>query len=88
MSVSIEAMLLGIMKGHSFLRDFEIKRYIKRYVKIPCKLVFLPIRALLGNLDGIHLLVLFERKEKYSWVPFLDPEDIMIFKFGGHLELW
>jgi hypothetical protein len=29
----------------------------------------------------------FERKEKYIWVPFLDPEATK-FKFGGHLELW
>jgi hypothetical protein len=29
-SVSIGAPLLGNMEGHSFLRAFEIKRYIKR----------------------------------------------------------
>jgi hypothetical protein len=34
-SVSIGAPLLGNMKGHSFLSAFEIKRYIKRYVKCP-----------------------------------------------------
>jgi hypothetical protein len=33
MGVSIGALLLGIMEGLSFLRAFEIKRYIKRYVK-------------------------------------------------------
>jgi hypothetical protein len=32
-SVSIGAPLLGNMKGCSFLRALEIKRYIKRYVK-------------------------------------------------------
>jgi len=32
-SVSIGAQLLGNMEGRSFLRTFEIKRYIKRYVK-------------------------------------------------------
>jgi hypothetical protein len=34
-SVSTGAPLLGNMKGRSFLRAFEIKRYIKRYVKCP-----------------------------------------------------
>jgi hypothetical protein len=33
------------MEERSFLRAFEIKRYIKRYVKIPCKRVSLPIGA-------------------------------------------
>jgi hypothetical protein len=35
--VSIGAPLLGNMEGHSSLRAFEIKRYIMRYVKMPCK---------------------------------------------------
>jgi hypothetical protein len=35
-SVSTGAPLLGNMKGRSFLRTFEIKRYIKRYVKVLC----------------------------------------------------
>jgi len=39
-----------------------LKRYIKRDIKIPCKWVFLSIGALLGNLEGIYLLGLFERK--------------------------
>jgi len=38
-SVSIGAPLLGNMEGHSFLRAFEIKRYIKRDVKMSCKRV-------------------------------------------------
>jgi hypothetical protein len=67
-SVSIGALLLGNMEGHPFLRDLEIKRYIKRYVKMPCKRVSLSIGALLGNLEGIHLPGLFERKGKYIWV--------------------
>jgi hypothetical protein len=66
------------MEGHSFYRVFEIKRYIMRYVKMPCKQVSLSIGAPLGNLEGICLLVRFESKEKYIWVPFLDPEDIKI----------
>jgi hypothetical protein len=61
-SVSIEALLLGNMEGHSFLRDFEIKRYIKIYVKMPCKRVSLSIGALLGNLEGIRLSELLDRK--------------------------
>jgi hypothetical protein len=58
-SVSIGAPLLGNMEGRSFHRAFEIKRYIKRYVKMPGKRVSLSIRALLGNLEWICLLELF-----------------------------
>jgi hypothetical protein len=54
--------VLGNMEGRSFLRAFEIKSYINRYVKIPCKWVSLSIGALLGNLEGICLLGLLERK--------------------------
>jgi hypothetical protein len=61
--VSIEAPLLGNMEGRSFLKAFNIQRYIKRYVKLPCKQVYLSIGALLGNLEGIRLLGLLERKE-------------------------
>jgi len=50
------------MEGRSLLWAFEIKRYIKRYVKMPCKKVSLSIGASLGNLDGIRLPALFERK--------------------------
>jgi len=32
-SVSVGALLLEKLEGHSFLRTFEIKRYIKRDVK-------------------------------------------------------
>jgi len=60
--VSTEALLLGNMEGRSFLRVFETKRYIKRYVKMPCKWASHSIEALLGNLERIHLLGLFERK--------------------------
>jgi hypothetical protein len=34
-SVSVGAPILGNMEGRSFPRAFEIKRYIKRYVKCP-----------------------------------------------------
>jgi hypothetical protein len=50
------------MEGHSFLRAFEIKIYIKRYVKMPCKWVSLSIGAPLRNLEGFRLPGLFEIK--------------------------
>jgi hypothetical protein len=53
------------VEGCSFLRAFEIKRCIKRYVKIPCKLLSLSVGAPVGNMEGIHLLECFERKGKY-----------------------
>jgi hypothetical protein len=40
-------------------RAFEIKRYIKRYVKMPCKQVSVSIGAPMGSLDGIFLSGLF-----------------------------
>jgi len=58
-SVSIGIPLLGNMEGCSFLRAFEIKRYIKRYVKMPCKWVSLSIGALLGNLGQDSLVGTF-----------------------------
>jgi hypothetical protein len=61
-SVSIGTLLLGNMEGRCFLRTFEIKRFINRYVKITCKQVSLSIGAPLGNLDVVRLLGLFERK--------------------------
>jgi len=39
-----------------------LKRYNHGDVKMPCKWVFFSIGALLGNLEGIHLLGLLERK--------------------------
>jgi hypothetical protein len=71
------------MEGRSFLRAFEIKRYIKRCVKMPCKRVSLSIGALLGNLEGICLLERCERKGEYIWVPFLEPEDIKSLILGA-----
>jgi hypothetical protein len=55
-SVSIGAPLLGNMVGRCFHRVFGIKRYIKRYIKMPCKQVSLSIGAPLENLQGICLL--------------------------------
>jgi len=45
---------------------------------MPCNRVSLFTGAPLGNLEGIRLLGLFERKGWHIWVPFLDPEDIKI----------
>jgi hypothetical protein len=49
---------------------------------MPCKLVSLSIGALLGNLEGICLPGLFQRKGKYIRVPFLDTEDIKFLSLG------
>jgi hypothetical protein len=61
-SVYIGAPRLGKMEGRSFLRAFEITRYINRYVKMPCKRISLSIGAPLGNLEVIRLPGLLERK--------------------------
>ena len=52
---------------------------------MPYKRVSLSTGALLGNLEGIRLLGLFEWKGLYSyiWVPFLDPGDIKILNLGA-----
>jgi hypothetical protein len=82
-SVSMGALLLGNVEGRCLRRSFEIQRYIKRDVKMPCKRASLSIGALLGNLEGFRLLGLFERKGQYIWVLFLDPEDIKILSLGA-----
>jgi len=43
-----------------------LKRYIKRDVKMPSKRVSVSIVAQLGNLEGIRLPGLFERKDSIS----------------------
>jgi hypothetical protein len=50
--------------------------------KMPSKWVSLSIRAPLWNLEGVRMWVLFERKEQYIWVRFLDPEGIKILSLG------
>jgi len=80
--VSILAPLLGNMEGCSFLKAFEIKRYIKRDVKMLCKRVSLSIGAPLGNLEGYCLPGLFERKGKYIWVPFLTQTTLKFYVWG------
>ena len=59
--------------GRSFLRAFEIKKHIKRYVKMSCKRVSLSIEAPLGNLEGIRLQGLFEKKSIVYLGSFLGP---------------
>jgi hypothetical protein len=81
-SVSIGAPLLGNMERHSFLMAYEIKSYIKRYVKMLCKWVSLSKRAPLGILEGIRLPRHLDSKRKYIYIPFLDPEDINILSLG------
>jgi len=55
-----------------------LKRYIKRYVRMPCKQVSISIGAPLGNLEGFHLLGLREKDSMYA-----DPEDIKISSLGA-----
>ena len=50
---------------------------------MPCKWLSLSIGALLGNLEGVRLPEFFLRKERYIWVPFMDPEDIKILSLGA-----
>jgi hypothetical protein len=68
---SIGAQLLRNMEGQIYLRILEIKRYIKGYIKMPCKWVSLSTGVLFGNLVGICLLGLFFLKEKDSISGFL-----------------
>jgi len=50
---------------------------------MPCKQVSLSIGAPLGNLEGIRLPGLFERKGQYIWIPFFEPEDIKTLNLGA-----
>jgi hypothetical protein len=58
-SVSVWALLLENMEGHCFLRAFEIKRYIKRDVKVPCNRVSLSIWGPVGECGGYSLTKTF-----------------------------
>jgi len=49
---------------------------------MPFKHVSISIGALLGSLEGFRLQGHLREKKKYTWVPFLDPEDIKI------LSMW
>jgi hypothetical protein len=50
------------MEAALFSSTFEIKRYVKRDVKVLCKWVSLWVGAPLWNLEGIRLPGLSERK--------------------------
>jgi hypothetical protein len=71
--------LLRNMEGHCLLMAFEIKGYINRYVKLPCKQISLSV----GELEGIRLPGCFERKGKCIWVSCLDPEESKILSLGA-----
>ena len=51
-------------------------RYL-RDMQIPCK------RGHVGEPGGGSFAGTFERKKKYIWVSFLDPEDIKILSLGA-----
>jgi hypothetical protein len=82
-SVSIGALLLRNMEGRSFHRAFKINRYIKRFVKMPCKQVSLSIGAPFGVLKGICLPRFFGEKMMVYLGSFLDPEDIKVLSLGA-----
>jgi hypothetical protein len=50
---------------------------------MPCRQVSLSTGALLGNLEGVRLQGILREKEKYIWVPSLDPEAIKILSLGA-----
>jgi len=78
---SIGAPLLGNMEVRFFLRAFLFRGIFMSFLRemqMPCKRVCLSIGTLLGNLEGVRLPRFLREKEKYIWVPFLDPEDIKI----------
>jgi hypothetical protein len=76
---------LETWRGASFLGLSYLEEFygVLRDIQIPCKRVSLSLGALLGKLEGIRWRGIFERKEKYNWVPFLDPEDIKILSLGA-----
>jgi hypothetical protein len=49
---------------------------------MPCKRISLQ-RGPVGERGGGSFAGIFERKEKYIWVPFIDPEDIKILSLGA-----
>jgi len=81
-SASIGTQRLGNMEGHFFLRAFlsgGIFVRFSRYMQMSCKRVSLSI----GEPGGGSFVGLSERKKKYIWVPFLDPEDVKILRLGA-----
>jgi len=77
------------MEGRSFLRTFDIKRHIKRYIKMPCMRASLYMGAPLVNLEVIRWPGLFFLENWKIYLDFfLGPRGYYDFKSGGHLELW
>jgi hypothetical protein len=54
------------MEGRSFLRAFEIKRYIKRYVKCPVSRYFSPYRPQWGTWRGFTCQDFLREKDSIS----------------------
>ena len=51
---------------------------------MPCKQASLPLhRGPAGEPGGGSFVGTFQRREKYIWVPFLDPEVIKILSLGA-----
>jgi len=73
------------MEERFFLRAFLFRGIFMRFLRdmqMSCKWVSLSIRALLRNLEGFRVLGIFERKEKYILIPFLDLKPIKILNLG------
>jgi len=65
-SVSKRALLLGNMDGRFFFEAFLLEEFLLgplEISKMPCRQVPLSIGALLGNLEGVHLLGLLREKK-------------------------
>jgi len=69
--------------GTHFYRGPAFEEHGRRYVKMPCNRVSLFTGASLGNLKGIRLPGLSERKGWFMWVPFLGPDDIKVLSHGA-----
>jgi hypothetical protein len=87
-SVSLEGPLFwGTWRGALFLGPFQIKRYIKRYVQMPYKRVSLSIGSRWETWMGFAVRDFLREKERIfgslCWT-----QRTLIFKSGGHLELW
>jgi hypothetical protein len=84
-SAFIRAPLLGNMEVRIFLMAFLFRGIFTRFsreMQMPCKRVSLSIGTLLGSLERFRLPGFLREKEKYVWVPFLDPDDIKILCLG------
>jgi hypothetical protein len=96
-SVSIGAPFWGTWRDISFLGPLregknlfreifyeEFERYVK---KRSCKRAAVSIGALLGKLEGVHLLGLLREKENAYLGSFSWTQRTLNVKSGGHLEL-